>query len=88
MSTAYFSNLKDDFRPVSRFRRLLILVAAVSTAVAVVLLLIESPGGVKRTRPPAVADVAKCAPGQTLGCVGGRAEVIVQPFGSAASSAR
>jgi hypothetical protein len=60
-------------------RRWLLGVLAISTAVVVLLLLLKPPGGAKHWPPPPPADVARCAPGQTSGCVGGKAEVIVAP---------
>lgn len=69
----------DRFPPLSRRRRLLIVALAVATAVTVVLMLVERPGGVKRPPPGAAADRARCSGGQTDGCVGGKAIVIVAP---------
>lgn len=67
----------DRYQPLSRRRRLLIVGLAVATAVAVVLMLVERPGGVKRPPPGAAPDRARCSEGQTEGCVGGKAAVIV-----------
>lgn len=73
----------EDYRPLSGRRRLLIAVLAVSTAVTVVMLLLDPPGGVQRKRT-VTPDMAVCQPGQDQGCVGGKAQVIVP----AASSPR
>lgn len=69
----------DRYRPLTRRRRLLIVGLAVATAVTVVLMLVERPGGMKRPPPGAAPDRARCSDGQTEGCVGGKAVVIVPP---------
>ncbi len=72
-------------------RRVLVVLLAVGTAVTVVLSLLDPPGGVKRHPPPPAAplpDTARCAPGQTQGCVGGSVQVIVAPPAAPASAAR
>lgn len=69
----------DTYRPISRRRRLLIVVLAVATAVTVVATLLDPPGGVQRQRAAAAsaaATPADCGPGQQIGCVGGKAEVL------------
>jgi hypothetical protein len=73
----------DRFPPLSRRRRLLIVGLAVATAVTVVLMLLERPGGVTRPPPGAAPDRARCSGGQTDGCVGGTAVVIVPPLAPA-----
>jgi hypothetical protein len=73
------------YRPLSARRRLLVVLLAVSTAIAIVLVLLDPPGGVQRKRASATASPAPCADGQTVGCVGGVAEVIVPPPRRAAS---
>jgi len=73
-----------DFPAPTRRRRLLIALLAVATAITVTLLMLHPPGGVKRKPPPPLPDAATCAPGQTTGCVGGMATVIV-PAASAPS---
>jgi len=55
-------------------RRLLLLTLGAATAATIVTTLLAGPGGV-RTRPP--ADAPRCVSGQTTGCVGGTASVIV-----------
>lgn len=73
---------RDDeaprYRPVSRRRRVLIALLAVSTAVVVLWLMLQPQlramraGAERRAAPP-----QPCAPGQTEGCVGGTMGVIV-----------
>ncbi len=70
--------MRSTYEPLSRRRKLLILLLAVATAVTVVMLLLDPPGGVQRKRHLP----QPCAPGQTEGCVGGKAEVIVAPAAS------
>jgi hypothetical protein len=76
----------DDFPALPRKRRLLIALIAVATAITVVLLMLYPPGGVKRKPPPPPPDAAACAPGQTSGCVGGIATVIVPALPATAVS--
>jgi hypothetical protein len=73
-----------DFPAPTRRRRVLIALLAVGTAITVTLLMLYPPGGVKRRPPPPPPDAATCAPGQSTGCVGGMATVIV-PAAPAAS---
>jgi hypothetical protein len=75
----------DRFAPLSRRRRLLVAALALATVVLVVWLLTERPGGVKRPPPGAGPDRARCGPGQTDDCVGGKAVVIVPAAQPAAS---
>jgi len=74
----------DSYRPIKGRHMLLILLLGVTTAIAIVLALLDPPGGVKRVRrlPP---DAARCTEGQTTECVGGTASVILAPPASAAS---
>lgn len=72
-----------QYRPISARRRVLIVLLAIATAVTVVLMLLDPPGGVQRTRPVPAAQ-QPCAPGQTENCVGGKADVIVTTPASAA----
>lgn len=65
---------QDYPRPSGR-RRLLVALLAVSTAVTVMYLVLEKPGGPKAP-PRAAAGPAVCAAGQTSGCVGGLAQVL------------
>lgn len=80
----------NDFQPTStRQRRLIIGVALVAFVVMWVMLVWE-PGNDPRTRYPALneppKDLPKCQPGQTTGCVGGQANVMLLPAASAAAS--
>jgi hypothetical protein len=68
----------DPFRPVSRKRRLLIVVLAVATAAFVVYSMARK-SGVVRNAVLHPADVPACAPGQTAGCVGSMTAVIAPP---------
>lgn len=70
--------LLDDYRPVSWRQRLVIIVLAIATAVGVVLLLLDPPGGVVRKRPPApvVPECTASSPEPASGCVGGMATVL------------
>lgn len=71
----------QNYRPLTWRRRLLILLLAVATAITVVLTLLYPPRGVKRVPPPP-PDAARCADGRTTECVGGKADVILQPAAS------
>lgn len=66
-------------------RRLLFLGLAVAMGWAVVTTLIDPPGNIKRNPPPRV-DAPACVPGQTRGCVGGTAQVIMAPAPAPAAS--
>lgn len=83
------------YRPSSLRRRLLVAALAVATAVGVVALLLDPPGGVQRPRvapssPAAATPAPACAPGQSEGCVGGTSMVIrpVAPAAPLASASR
>jgi hypothetical protein len=67
----------EAFPVAPRKRKLLTALLAVATAITVTLLMLHPPGGVKRKPPPPPPDAAACAPGQSTGCVGGMATVIV-----------
>jgi hypothetical protein len=73
------------YRPFGWRRRLATAGLAVVTAVAIVWMLLDPPGGVQRKRAAAPAASAPvptpglCTDGQTERCVGGKAEVIVAP---------
>lgn len=69
----------DDYLAPSWRKRALILLAAVTTALTIVYVLLIPPTPVPRVAPPPTPDVARCAPGQTQGCVGGTAGVIIAP---------
>ncbi len=76
----------DPYRPVSRARRLLIVVLAIATAAFVVYSMTRK-SGVVRNAVLHPADVAACQPGQTEGCVGSKTAVIAPPAAPAAPSA-
>lgn len=69
------------YRPLSRRRRLLLVLLALATALVVLWLMLQPQlraqrAAVERRTAP-VAPPAPCAPGQTEGCVGGTMGVIV-----------
>lgn len=75
--------MSDRYRPTSRRQRLIIIAVTVATVVALWMLLLLRPGWHMRRFP----DSAKrCEPGQTTGCVGGKADVILIPAEPAASA--
>lgn len=87
----------DSYRPLPRRRRVLIAGLAVATALTLILMMLERVGAPPLARPPPEPDTTRCAPGQSTGCVGGRADVILVPaqrpasvaaVAAAASSAR
>lgn len=77
----------NDYRPTSRRQRLVIVAITVATVVALWMLLLLRPGF--KTRPIPGSTLAPCPPGQTSGCVGGKADVrlIAAPPASGAASA-
>jgi len=76
------------YNPVSRRQAQWIAVAAVITALTIVLSMLAPPRGVQRS-PPVPAPPPVCADGLGHGCIGGKAEVIALPRpASAASPAR
>ncbi len=71
---------EDDYRPVSRRRRLLIALLAIATAVTIVMSLVSPPAGSRGPHAASQApDAPACGPGQTTDCVGGRADVFLVP---------
>lgn len=79
--------MSDRYQPLSAKKLALIVVLALLTATTVMLSMLARPG---KGPPPvrAVApDAARCAAGQTTGCVGGTATVTVLPASTAASTA-
>lgn len=79
----------EEYRPLSARRRWLVLLLAVATAVAVMLTLLDPPGGVVRPKaaspvPAAPSAAAPCAPGQGQDCIGGKVDVL--PLRSGAST--
>ena len=77
----------NDYEPLSRRRRWLLLALAVATAVTLMWMLLERPGGVSPERvgaPPAGStEPPRCADGRGAGCVGGITELRVVPAASA-----
>lgn len=75
----------DSYQPIPRRRRWLILVLAITTALTIVWMMLERVGAppLKRVATPDAAP--PCAVGQTTGCVGGTASVIMVAPASAAS---
>jgi hypothetical protein len=71
----------EPYRPLNARRRLLLVALALATAATVLWMLFERPGA---PPPPPRVEPPRCAPGQTLGCVGGTAAIIM-PTASAAS---
>ena len=68
-------------------RRLLRALLAVGMGWLVVDTLLDPPGNIQRNPPPRV-DAPACGPGQTRGCVGGTATVILAPAPAAAAASR
>ena len=60
-------------------RRLLVLALAVGTAVFIVHMLTIPPKPVPQELVPPIRDKARCEAGQTQGCVGGTAVMILAP---------
>lgn len=79
----------DSFSPfpaLSARRRVLIALLAAVTAIGIVWLMLDPPGGVQRKRPPPPPDVARCAPGQTQDCVGSPTRVRIDPAAAASAT--
>ena len=75
----------DPYRPVSARRRILIVVLAVATASSLLLYMLGRRGQIEADRPHKPTEVATCAAGQTTGCVGGLATVIIAPAAGASA---
>lgn len=73
----------DRYRPTNRRQRLKIIALTVAVVVALWMLLLLRPGA--HPRPIAGVTPAPCKPGQTQGCIGGQANVVLLPAASAAS---
>jgi hypothetical protein len=79
---AYAAREVKPYRPFNWRRRLVIAALALATAVFVVWMLLDPPGGVQRPRalgaplPETPPPVRACAPGQTQGCIGGTTRVL------------
>ena len=74
----------DEFRPVSRRRRVLIALLAIATASTVMLSVLGTPGGAVRGAAEAAAaasavasSAAACVDSANQRCVGGKADVIL-----------
>lgn len=76
--------MSDRYRPTSRRQRLIIIAVTAATVVTLWMLLIYRPGWHVRKFPD---SVKRCAPGQTTGCVGGKADVMLIPAEPPASAA-
>ena len=71
-------------------RRLLIALLALCTAVVVTVMILKQPAGTHRGRALPVEpgpDTARCTDGQTEGCVGGTAAVIMTAPASSSPAA-
>lgn len=77
---------EDDFPATPLRRRLLIAGLAVATAVTLILMMLERVGAPPLPRPHPAPDAARCTEGQTSGCVGGKADVIMLPAAPAAAA--
>lgn len=75
--------MTDRYRPLSAKKQVLVVVLALFTATTVLLSMIYRPGSPPPPPRTPAPDVARCAPGQTSGCVGGTAAVIALPASAA-----
>lgn len=75
--------MSDRYRPTSRRQRLIIIAVTVATVVGLWMLLLFRPGWHARKFPD---SVKRCEPGQTTGCVGGKADVMLIPAEPAATA--
>lgn len=76
--------MSDRYRPTSRRQRLIIIAVTAATVVGLWMALIYRPGWHVRKFP----DNGKpCEKGQTEGCVGGKADVMLIPATPATSAA-
>jgi hypothetical protein len=69
----------EAYRPVSKRRRLLLVVLAVATGVSLLGYMRGRKGDIESQGPILPSDVAACKNGKTEGCVGGLAAVIAVP---------
>jgi hypothetical protein len=74
---------QDHYRPLSRRKTLWLAVAAVATALTILLAMLTRAGGQQHTRA-VPAEPPACAAGQVSGCIGGKVDVIVPVAPSAA----
>ncbi|MFO1337299.1 MAG: hypothetical protein U1F53_03545 [Burkholderiaceae bacterium] len=79
------SRTPNDFRPTSRRQRLVIVAVTAATVVTLWYLLLERPGF--HVKPLPGTGPQPCAKGQTSGCVGGRADVLLMPAAAASAAA-
>lgn len=77
----------EHYQPLSRRRRLLIVLLAISTAITVAWMLLERPGAptLVRVVPARGGASAPVCGSETPNCVGGKAQVIVVPPAAPAS---
>lgn len=75
----------DQFRPTTRRQRLGIIAVTLATVIGLWALLLLRPGAHVREFPP--SKDATCAKGQTSGCPGQQADVMLLPPASAGHSA-
>ena len=73
----------NPYRPINRRQRLKIVALTVAVVVALWMLLLWRPGA--HPRPIPGVTPMPCKPGQTQGCIGGQADVMLLPAASAAS---
>ena len=74
---AVHNAVRNDYRPLTLRRRLLVLVLGISTALTVAWMLLERPGGLHG--PKSKVEAPTCLNGQTTECVGGKVDVLVVP---------
>jgi hypothetical protein len=77
---------EERYRPLSRRKTLWLGVAAVVTALTILLAMLTRAGGAQPTRAVPAEPLA-CAAGQVSGCVGGKVDVIVPATPSPAPAA-
>ena len=73
--------MNEHYRPLSKRRRGLVLLLAVATAVTVMLMLLDPPGGPQRVR----RFPTECTATHTKGCVGGQVDVIAPALAPSAA---
>jgi hypothetical protein len=83
------ADLHRPYAPLARRQRVLVVLLALATSIAILALVLDAPGGVKRPRvPAATTDVPVCAPGQSETCVGSRMGVLAPSVVPPASAGR
>jgi hypothetical protein len=73
------------YRPTTRRQKLKLMALTVAAVTALWMVLLMRPGAHVREFPPSGTQ-RPCAQGQTSGCVGGQADVLLLPAAPAASS--